>query len=144
MDVLDATFKTDQAAQDAVREGIAQAAGVPPSSVTLTIDVSGSTYTVGYTITVPTADAGQVQTAMTDTTVGEINGAVKSKVEAVKGASYTVTVTEKSPVTVAPSTEARGQHLLYIFTCICTHGAASSMHFLRSQSLPPNASKQTH
>jgi len=107
-----AAFKADTAARKAVAEGIAGVVGVPSSYITLIVTVGGSRrlasnssagkVKVAYTILVPagsTVSTAAVKQNMESATLSAFTTAVQTKITAVKGASYKVTVNSKTPVT---------------------------------------------
>jgi len=117
MNVPDAdAFLTDTVAQEGVKNGIAETAGVLADYVSLTITknrrlndahkrrLAGTAVTVAHTITIPqsvpkaTADAASAK--MAAVTPAQLSSTVASKVAAVKGAGFIVSVTSSSTPTV--------------------------------------------
>jgi hypothetical protein len=123
MTVPDAdAFVQDEVAKDAVAEGFAEAIKVQKTWVEVTAKIAteeriqrsatgnerllaGTAVTIDYTLTIPddesTAIANTVQARLESITVAELSTSVAAKVQAVKGDSYTVSVTSITAPTVS-------------------------------------------
>jgi hypothetical protein len=108
MSVPDASvFKTDIAAQDAVKEGIAAVADCVVSYITLSIKMASETtgrrladsVVVTYTITIPgtaSANPNDALAKLKAATTAELTTKISEKITLAKGAGYPVSVTTKS------------------------------------------------
>jgi len=110
-------FLSDTVAQQAVKDGIADTAGVPTDYVTIDVAktrrlngehkrrLAGTAITVTYTITLPlsvsSATAAAASAKMKAVTPAQLTTTIATKVTAVKGASFIVSVTSKAAPTVA-------------------------------------------
>jgi len=128
MDVEDpAKFKEDTVARNAVKEAIAELAGVPESYISLEVVLEDpqrrlranarrlAAVQIDYTITIPPgseANPDAVAMQLQEVPSSEVNNVVQAAVKKAKGADYKVSVTSVAPIEVkritAPMTKLNG------------------------------------